>query len=115
MSDAIKALYDITVICSKRGSDPDGDKVGPEYLTELLVQIVERAGDALEDHVVAKTGVRPLKSRVYKRIVEEIAVHFCDICDNPEQAFNIAVDVREILAAFDITTVDYTGREVKIV
>lgn len=110
MSDTIQALNEVVFKCSEREEDCGENE-------KLLEQIVEIAGAAIEDHQSAKAGdrVSVRKERVYKEIVRRIAVNFCDVCDNPEQAQNIEADVRETLASFDITTVDFTGREVKIV
>lgn len=116
MSDTIQTLNEIVSLCGQRQAAGDG--ANEEQFTAnfgLLEKVVGRAGDCLEEHIQANKRRKPRKERVYKQIVEEIAVHFCDICDNAKQAQNIEVDVREILAAYDITTVDYTGREVKIV
>ena len=108
MSDTIQALNEVVFKCSEREEDCGENE-------KLLEQIVEIAGAALEDHVKASDRARPRKERVYKEIVARIAVNFCDVCDNPEQACNIEADVRETLASFDIETVDFTGRTVKVV
>lgn len=108
MSDTIQALNEVVFKCSEREEDCGANE-------KLLEEIVEIAGDAIEDHVKASDRARPRKERVYREIVRQIAAYFCDGCDTPEGAAHTEEGVREILAAFDITTVDFTGREVKIV
>jgi hypothetical protein len=73
MSDAITALQDIVILAAKRGDIHFTlDAEESEKLRGLLEEIVEVAGDSLEDHIKA---VRPRvrKARVYKTIVEEVA------------------------------------------
>ena len=110
MSDAIQALNEVVFKCSERG----GDDVNPEDLADhrlkLLELIVEIAGDAIEDHVKASDRAKPRKERVYKEIVRKIAEYFCDQSDTLESAIDTENAIREILASFDIETVDYTGR-----
>lgn len=112
MSDTINTLNRIVHTAGAR--QKAGDGANEEEFAgnlKLLEDIAEIAGDCLEDHVKA---TRPRKERVYRQIVKEIAVHFCDVCDNPEQACDIEMLVREILASYDVETTDYTDRKVKI-
>lgn len=113
MSDAIDALNKIVNTCSQRKIDTDDD--GFAVNLDLLTQVVECAGDALEDHVKAADRRRPRKERTYKEIVRRIALFFCDGCDTAETAYYTEEGVREILMSYDIETVDYRGRRVKIV
>lgn len=115
MSNTIKTLTEIVGLCGQR--QEHGDGAGEEAFEanfKLLEKVVETAGECLEDHVKAAARCQPRKERVYKEIIRRIAVHFCDVCDNPEQAFNTEEAVREILASYDIETTDYTGRKVVI-
>ena len=117
MSDAIQALNEVVFKAGQRGEVGEADKAveREDELHILLTDISVIAGDALEDHVKAADKRKPRKERVYREIVRQIAVHFCDeVDDTTEGAFDTEVAVREILASFDITTVDFTGREVKI-
>jgi len=119
MSDSIDALNKIVHLGAQR-NDP-GELAIPDFEQtavdnfKLLEKIVIVAGDAFEDHVAARNRAKPRKERVYREIVRQIAEHFCDQVDTVEHSFDIEVAVREILAAFDIETVDFTGRAVKIV
>ena len=113
MSDTIQALNMIVALAAQRESDADGQPA-PE-LVGLLENIAEVAGDALEDRVKPADRTKPRKQRVYKEIVRRVAAHFCDGCDTPEGAYATEEGVREILASYDIETVDFTGRTVKIV
>lgn len=113
MSDTINTLNRIVHTAGAR--QKAGDGANEEEFAgnlKLLEDIAEIAGDCLEDR--GDTTRRPRKERVYRQIVKEIAVHFCGVCDNPEQACNIEMLVREILASYDVETTDYTGRKVKI-
>lgn len=81
MSDTIQALNEVIFKCSLRfGGTPfdDDNKWGDcederDGMFQLLEDIVEIAGDAVEDHVKASERVKPRKTRVYKEIVEKIA------------------------------------------
>jgi len=112
MSDSIQALNEIVSLCGQREANA-GEKTTINL--GLLEKIVEAAGDCLEEHVAASNRAKPRKERVYREIVRQIAMYFCDGCDTDEGAAYTEEGVREVLAAFDITTVDFTGQEVKIV
>ncbi len=118
MSDTINTLNRIVGIAAKRAGDAELKDCGPEDLAahrlELLEHIVEAAGDCLEEHKAASLRAKPRKQRVYKDIVEQIAVLFCDQVDTHEGAFFIEENVRDILRAFHIETKDFEGNEVKI-
>lgn len=122
MSDAIDALNKIVYNAGQRGQDGyqrNRDDENPqsyeEYLEGLLEFIAEVAGDSLEDHVAARDRAKPRKARVYKQIVEEIAVYFCDQVDTTEGAIFAEEGVREILVKYGINTHDFEGKEVQIV
>ncbi len=113
-SDTIKALNEVVSLAGQRGEKIDVDP-NAEQLYELIEKIVAVAGDCLEDHVKASNRAKPRKERVNREIVRRIAAYFCDGCDTVEAAQHTEEGVREILASFDVETVDYTGRPVKIV
>ncbi len=119
MTDTIKALNEVLNIAAKRVDGGNGEWGSQEEDSEgrlgLLEEIVTVAGDALEDHVKASNKAKPRKQRVYKEIVEKIAAYFCDQCDTAEGSYHTEEAIREILASYDVETVDFTGRTVKIV
>ena len=117
MSDSIDALNKIVALAAER-EDQMGENSAKyaEQVEKVLEKIAEVAGDSLEDHVKAANRAKPRKARVYKDIVEEIAVHFCDDClDDTDHAYAVAENVREVLARYGIQTVDFQGKVVKIV
>ena len=119
MSDTIDALNQILGIVGRREEKQDtGESLKTtkdSHLYKLLDNVAEVAGDCLEDHVKASFNPRPRKERVYREIVRQIAAYFCDPCQTVEAAQYVEEGVREILVSFDVETVDFTGRKVKIV
>ena len=114
MSDTINVLNTIIGITGKRGELGDADNAveRESELYTLLTDIAEAAGDCLEEHVAARNRAKPRKQRVYKAIVEQIAVHYCDEFD--EDYRNTCQAIREILVSFNITTKDFEDNVVKI-
>jgi len=108
MSDTIQALNEVVFKAGEREEDCGENE-------KLLEEIAVIAGDCIEEHVKAKFRARPRKERTYKEIVRQIAAYFCDGCDTDEGAAFAEEGVREVLAAFDIETVDFQGNTVKIV
>jgi len=115
MSDTINVLNQIVGIASKRKAAGDGaNEEEFKNNLDLLEKIVVAAGDCLEDHIAARDRAKPRKQRVYKEIVDSIAVYFCDQCDTEEGAYFAEDGVRNVLAAYGIETVDFEGNTVKI-
>ncbi len=117
MSDTIQALNEVVFKAGERGDKRTADHAHEceTKLYDLLTDISVIAGDALEVHVKAADRAKPRKTRVYKEIVEKIAVYFCDQCDTAEGSYHTEEAIRELLVSYNIKTVDYTGRTVKIV
>ena len=102
----------IVALAAQRESDADGQPA-PE-LVGLLENIAEVAGDAIESHESAERGNRPRRERVFRAIVEEIAVFFCDEVDTHEGAFFVEEGVRDVLREYGIQTTDAEGQKVTI-
>jgi hypothetical protein len=119
LSDNIQALNTVVGLAGQRERNPavekdPNDEQLSEWRGDLLEQIAVVAGDALEEHDVSTEGNRPRRERVFRAIVEEIAVFFCDECDTAEGAFFVEEGVRDILREYGFTTTDSEGREVLI-
>lgn len=114
MSDTINVLNQILRRCAEReqaGVNPEDEA---DHRLKLLELIAEDAGDCLEEHTAARLRAKPRKQRVYKQILEEIAMYFCDGCDTAEGSYHTEEAIRNILIKYNITTRDIEGKVVKI-
>ncbi len=107
MSDTINVLNQIVGIASKRGEKPTGktDELSV-VLYGLLEQVVESAGDCLEEHVAARNRAKPRKQRVYKEIVTEISALVGDVdMTCPEGTYYCVELIQELLNRYNIEEV----------